>query len=290
MRLDEKLTFVYDGGSIEFSPSSDYFWKDQDGMGGGSADIYTSQKSARPGAKVTGKHLLAKPITIFGQIRESVVDYAAARETLLRSVYAGREGKLVYECASYTRYTPCIVQDAPDPNRGIFAGFEIEFFRASPFWREGDGDARRATGIAVWMDNIEFPLEIPEEGLELTYQAASLLVNIVNTGDYEMPLTIVMRATSAVSNPKLINVLTQEFFYIDYDLEAGDVVTVETDDDLMTVTLLRDGVETNIFNDVPEDATWFKLAVGDNYLRADASDTDYVSFELFDDEALYLGV
>jgi len=291
MRQDEKIKFVYEGGSIELSPDSVYFWKDQEGMGGQSADIYTTQKTSRPGSRITGDHLLSQSITLIGQINTDIEDdVAQARETLLRATKPLATGKLVYENSLYTRYIPCVVKEAPDPSGDIFPDFEIVFFCASPFWRNGDGESQVATGIAAWQDNIEFPLEIPEEGIEFTYQTASLLAHIVNTGDYELPIRIVITAISAVSNPKLINVLTQEYFYIDYDMLAGDVVTIDTDDDAITATLLRDGIETNIFNDVPEDATWLKIPVGDCYLRGDASNTDYVYFMLYYDDMRYQGV
>jgi len=300
MRQDEKLTIICDGESIELSPSSHYFWKGADGMAGRSADIYTSQGSARPGVKVTGKHLLPAPFTVFGQINKKLVDYDVARETLLRTIKAGRDCKIIYENSLYERYINGVVRTAPDPDRSVFAEFEIEFFAPSPFWRGGDGDARIVTGIANWLPNLEFPedgLEIPEEGIELEYRAPSLLVNFVNTGDEDLPMTIVFTAIATVSNPKIINVLTQEYMVVEREMLAGDVITIETDEDVLTATLNRGGVLTNVFNDVPDDATWLKFYAksidnpnGDNYIRAEASNDDYLTTEILCDNMLYNGV
>lgn len=285
MRDDEKITIVADGGSIELSPSSDYFWVDADGLGGSSADIYTSQKAARPGAKITGKHVIAKPITLYGKINDEVADYADARKMLLRTIRAGIEVTLVYECSDYTRSISGVIQTAPDPRLGIYSDFKITCFCGSPFWRGGVD--KLVTHIASWEPNIIFPITIPEEGLAFAIQSASLLAHIVNDGDEELPLTIVITALAAVDNPSLINVVTQEQMIVETSMIEGDVITIETDDDLMTATLLRDGVETNIFNLVPEDAAWLKLAVGENYLRAGASNSDYVTIDLLCDDGLY---
>lgn len=291
MRDDEKLTIVYDGGSLELSPSSDYFWKGQSGMGGTTAEIYTADKADRPGSKITGKHVVAKPITVYGQINDKVTDYETAREVLLRSIRAGMEVLLVYECANYTRHCNATVQSAPDPARGIFPEFDIDFFRESPFWREGDGQSRRTTGFNTYEPNLIFPIVIPEEGLQFAVQTAPLLANIVNNGDEELPLTVQFIALAPTSNPSLINVVTRETLTVATDMLEGDAITVETDDDLLTATLLRDGVETNIFNLVQEDAAaWLKLHKGSNYLRAGADNDVYITVLLADDEALYDGV
>lgn len=300
MRQAEKLTVYYDGGSIEFSPSSNYFWKGQEGMGGLTADIYTAQKAARSGVTVMGTHSAHAPITIIGQINEERAVYEVAREALLRALPPERRVKLVYQNELYTRHNYAIVQASPDPDREIFPEFEVDFFCPSPFWREGDGNTRARTGIANWLPNFEFPeagLEITEDGFEFEIRAPSLLQNIVNLGDVELPITIVFTASATVSNPKIINVVTQEYMVVEREMLAGDVITVETDDDLLSAKLNRGGVITNVFNDVPDAATWLKLhtksaenPTGSNYLRATASNDDYISAEIFRDSALYHGV
>jgi len=291
MRDDETLTFVPDDGGVsgELSPSSNFFWKDQDGMGALSTDIFTNT-GWRDGATVTGKRRATRTITITGQLRTDLDDYDALRESLLRIFRPGREGKLVYENALYTRYIPCIVQSSPEPSRGIFPEADIEFFCASPFWRGGDGTGKQLAQIASLVNNLVFPFVFVEEGSVFGYRAPSLVTNIINTGDEELPLTIEFDVTAAVSDLKITNIQTQDYLLVEGDFLAGDKVTVETDDDLITATLLRGGVETNIFNQVPEEATWLKLAVGDNYLRAEASNDDNVNVSIWFDDMLYTGV
>jgi len=152
-------------------------------MGGLSADIYTSQRAGRDGATVTGKRLATRTIEITAQIRTNKTRYDAARELLMRTLRPRRCGRLVYENSLYTRHIPCVVRSAPEPARGVLPEFDVEFFCASPFWRGGDGAVQHSTSIAEYMDNLEWPLEITADGIELSYRSPNLVTTIVNDGD-----------------------------------------------------------------------------------------------------------
>ena len=45
-------------------------------------------------------------------------------------------------------------------------------------------------------------------------------------------------------------------------MQAGDVITITTEKGNKTVMLLREGVETNLFNYLMEGITWLQLEVG----------------------------
>lgn len=288
MRQAEKITFVSSTGeSVEFSPSSDYFWKDQEGIGGLSGDIFTSESIGRDGVTIKGKKLGAREITIFGQIK---ADYAAARAELLRILKPNQCGRLVYENETITRSIPCVIQAAPDPRPGVYPEFDVEFFCASPFWRGGDGTTQNVASIARWINNLVFPVVFVEEGIVFGYRSPSLVTNLVNTGDKELPLVIEISITAACSDPKITNIQTQEYLLVEGDFLAGDLIQVNTDDDAMTAILIRSGVETNIINSVTEESTWLRLNVGDNYLRAEASVDDNAEVRLYFDDMRYVGV
>lgn len=291
MRDDEKITFYPDdgGASCELSPSSNYYWKQEDGMAQLSADIFTTD-GWRDGVTEDGYKRAARNILLTGQMRTDLEEYDVLREALLRICRAGRKGKLVYENALYTRYIPCRIEVSPQPARGIFPEFDIEFFCASPFWRGGDGTAKQLSRIAGLVNNLVFPFTFVSAGVMYGYRAPSLVTNIVNTGDEELPLTIEFEIVAEVSDLKITNIQTQEYILVEGTYATGDKITVETDDDLLTATLLSGGVETNIFNQVPEAATWLKLAIGDNYLRAEASVDDNVNVSIWYDNMRYTGV
>lgn len=87
-------------------------------------------------------------------------------------------------------------------------------------------------------------------------------VSIPNDGSVVAGLTFELYAKKAVSNPKIIDYLTAEYMEININMQMGDLVTITTEQGNKTVTLLRDGVRTNIFNLLSKNSTWLQLDIG----------------------------
>lgn len=87
-------------------------------------------------------------------------------------------------------------------------------------------------------------------------------VEIENAGSVEAGLIFQLYARAAIKNPKVINYQTAEYFAINIEMETGDLITVTTGQGNKTITLLRDGVETNIFNLLDKNSTWLQLDIG----------------------------
>ena len=87
-------------------------------------------------------------------------------------------------------------------------------------------------------------------------------VTVVNDGAVDTGLTFEIYASGNVSDPKIYNYKTQEFFGLDIDLVAGDLVTIKTGQGEKTAVLLREGVESNVFNLIVEGSTWLQRPAG----------------------------
>ena len=133
-----------------------------------------------------------------------------------------------------------------------------------------------------------FPFAIDEAGVVFSEIEKTIEKNIYYAGEVETGFTIEMRALSAVMDPKIYNE-AGESFSIGLEMQAGDVLTINTVKGSKTVTLLRDGVKSNIINLVKPNPTWFNLTPGDNVFLYSASHPDLlqVSFKHY---ALYEGV
>lgn len=88
------------------------------------------------------------------------------------------------------------------------------------------------------------------------------VIYVPNLGMLETGITFELYAKDAISNPKIYNYQTQEFFGLDFDMVAGDQITISTGQGEKWVRLLREGVETNIFNYISEGSTWLQLPAG----------------------------
>lgn len=84
---------------------------------------------------------------------------------------------------------------------------------------------------------------------------------IENDGDIECGLIIELYARSSIANPKIFNYITREFFGLNVTMQTADLITIDTRQGQKSVTLLRNGVTTNIFNSVMPNSTWLQLGV-----------------------------
>ena len=289
MRRNEKLTYISGDSSVVFATnknSSPYWWNDADGLDGLDNNIFSIKGSGQDGETLTGQNLQARVITVDGQMLKN----ANARQQLIRVVNPKNTGKLVYENGEITRWIPCAIKKSPEIARdGAFPKFQVEFYCPYPFWREGNGENQNIVDIALWVPSFEFELEIIGDGFEFGYRSPSLIVNVNNQGDIDTGMLIEFRATGSTSNPSLVNINTQEFLSLTCAMQAGDVIRIATGYGQKRAELTRGGVITNIFNLVDADSTWLQLAVGDNLMRYDATETDNIEAVIYYDSA-YLGV
>ena len=89
-------------------------------------------------------------------------------------------------------------------------------------------------------------------------------VNVVNSGTVEVGMTIELYAMASVTNPKIYNYITNDYIGLDFEMETGDQIIINTTAGNKTVTLLRNGVTTNLFNYISQGSTWLQLEVGGN--------------------------
>jgi hypothetical protein len=143
----------------------------------------------------------------------------------------------------------------------------LQFSANDPFFYAG---REEKVDIALWVGTFEFPLEIPEEGIEMGYRAPSLIVNVLNEGQESTGMLIRFKALGTLTNPSLVNVNTYDLLKINRTMIPGDIIEISTYKRRKKVTLKRNGQETNIFNDLDLASKFLQLDLGDNLFRYDA--------------------
>lgn len=128
----------------------------------------------------------------------------------------------------------------------------------------------QSVDVATWVGAFEFPLEIPEEGIEMGYRSESLIANVFNGGQESTGMLIRFKALGTVAKPSLINVNTYEEFKLNFTMLGGDVIEVSTYQGRKTITLIRNNVHSNIFHARQLLSKFLQLEVGDNLFRYDA--------------------
>lgn len=289
---DEIITYISPKARVEFSQRrgvTPYWLNDADGIDGLENAIYTAKGVAQDGESFVSQNLSPREITITGQIH---TDWRANRENLLRLINPKEAGRLVYEYGSTKRYIPCYIRNAPLFGRGIMPAYQITFFCPSPFWREGEGANENYTDLLTWENLLEWPndeLQFSESGFEIEKRTSETQINVENHGVVDTGVTIVFKASAAVVNPAIENLLTGEKLSLTYTMQDGDEIRISTGYGEKAATLTRGGVKSNVFNAVDVDSTWMQLHPGDNLLTYSADDASGLAVTIYYD-SYFLGV
>ena len=83
---------------------------------------------------------------------------------------------------------------------------------------------------------------------------------VVNNGGIETGLIFELYALDTIVNPKIFNYMTSEFIGLNFTMQTGDLIVINTMQGQKSITLIRDAVETNIFNSLQKGSTWLQLA------------------------------
>ena len=278
MKTYESLVYVNSRGEqITFGIGSKFHvnvQKDVTGISDLTNTIYSTSSMGQHGDTYVGNRIEVRDIEIEGKIRESGKDtQMTLRRKMLKILNPELDGTLYYTFGSFTRKIGAKVKESPRfTHEGLFQDFSIVFRCLDPFWKE-EGDRRE--DVALWTADWIFPTIIDQEDDESMiygHRELSVVVNVYNDGHVSTGMRMEFRAIGAVTNPQLFNTNTREFMKINYTMQTGDVITVDTSYGNKGITLLRNGVETNIYRYMDVDSTFMQLDIGDNVFRYDADE------------------
>lgn len=129
-----------------------------------------------------------------------------------------------------------------------------------PYWKNAQEIVNELSAVT---DMFYFPFASTEEP-EIVFGEIDVTSDAVvdNNGTVDTGLTFELYARGTVINPKIFNYVTQEFIGINFTFQAGDLVTINTQKGQKSISLLRNGVVTNIFNSLMKNVTWLQLPSG----------------------------
>ncbi|MFS1511890.1 phage distal tail protein [Chengkuizengella sp. SCS-71B] len=145
----------------------------------------------------------------------------------------------------------------------------VQLSAGNPFYQN---TVKVKTDIATWTPMFEFELEFGAGGIELGERVPSLIVNVYNDGQTPTGMIIQFRAVGTLLNPSILNVNTREYFKLNKDMVAGEVITINTNQGQKRVESLLNNVTTNIFNYMDFNSAFMQLDVGDNLFQSNAEE------------------
>lgn len=110
-----------------------------------------------------------------------------------------------------------------------------------------------------------FPFSSTENPKELLFGYPYIGDNIIvhNVGEVESGCIFEIIAIRDISNPTIYNSETNEYFQVLVNMDAGDMVTINTNVRKKSVYLKRGKTSINVINYMKEGSTWFTVKPGD---------------------------
>lgn len=155
-----------------------------------------------------------------------------------------------------------------------------------PFFKNSDNELINFSSIDPLF---EFPFEI-EEPIAFSEILAEVQKNIINKGDVDAGMKLVINITGSVTNPIIYNSETNQYFKLNASFISGDEIVIDTEFMKKSVTLTRNGAITSLVNVIQSGSTWMQLLPGDNLLTMSADSGSEYLFAYILVSDLYEGV
>lgn len=243
------------GDQLQFGMGSPFTISEIEGLNPPEATINTSEIALMDGAMYNSAKVNMRTLNIAFAIE---VDPAKNRIEVFKVLKSKQYIKIMYKSQYRDVYA-----------EGYIASIAITYFDMvqivtcsiicpSPYFKA-------AQSIVTELHNIISAFHFPfastaDPQLVFSYFNTDIGITIDNDGDVDCGMIIELYANDAVTNPKIFNYITRDFIGLNIEMQAGDLITLNTSAGQKTATLLRDGVETNIFNSVIKNSTWLQLA------------------------------
>lgn len=252
------LKYINDLGDSILFGGDQYKVIEYEGFGEVGADIQTQRAPYQDGSTHIDSVLRERPLYIRFVMRgDEYSDLKAMRRDVgrvfnpklggtLHLSYAGDQ----YEIHCYPEHVPSFPDNGTDAVGRVQVA-EVDFIAPSPYWR-----TPKITEDPAFEELFSFPFSGPfMMGMQRNDRT------IDNDGDAQAPVTIDFYGPA--DSPYIENVTTGEFIRINKRLEEGETLKINTGKQSV-VYVDEFGAETNVFNWIDLDSTFFKLSLGEN--------------------------
>lgn len=246
------------GERLELTNNKNYTVYQIDGLNPTDATINTTPVANFDGSRFNSSRTNERNIVIYLTIEG---DCETNRINLYRYVKTKRYVKFYYKNATRDVYIEGYVESMPIAIFEMKQNVQISILCPQPFFKAHEKDIIDFSSLTPMF---VFPFAYEKAGAPFSAVEIAATQSIINKGDVENGVIIQIQATGRALNPQIYNLDKNEYFKIDLDMVAGDLITINTSKSQKQVTLLHDGIETNIINDMRLGSSWFQLLTGDN--------------------------
>lgn len=260
-----------------FDPFSSGFAIQQvDGLGPVNTNINTADYAYKPGAFYLGSRQSTRNIVFDLVFLDTVGTIEQVRHLSYQYWPIGERIDILVSTDTRELYTNGYVEsNEPAIWDAEHEGCQISVICESPFFVSPNTNVNKLSDIR---NSFHFPFASTEDP-ELTFGYADVhdYIVAVNNGDVETGAIFELRPSVPVDNISIFRYgVTEPIFKIKNTLEAGDVLTINSETGSKSITLRRNDKEYNAINylDYSGGITWPTLRRGDN-----AFSVAYTSFQ-----------
>lgn len=246
------------GQQLELTNNPAYSIIDVDGLYPPSATINTVTTANSDGSEFNSSRVNERNIVINFAIESPVEEN---RINLYKYIKSKQYIKLYYMNDAREVYIEGRVESMQMQLFEIKQKVQLSILCPFPFFKNVTDTVINFQSI---VDMFEFPFSIDSDGVPFSEVQLLVQKSIINNGDVVNGVIIKVQASGIALNPKIVNSDTNDIFALNVELQAGDVITIDTRIGQKSVTLLREGVESNIINKLVPGSTWFQMEAGDN--------------------------
>lgn len=253
------------GEKLQLSFNPDYAVR-AEGLNSLSANINRTKSAGADGSKVNSKALNERNIVLYLKIRPPI---EINRNRLYKFFNPKNEIRLFYRNKIVNAYIDGVVENF---DCDLYTNKEtaiVSIICSDPYFKAVADTVHSFTRITPLF---EFPFAIPAEGVP--FSELTRLTNLtVNHGDVESGVIVEFYATTAqILNPSFYNRTTQKRITVNFDMLQDDKIIINTNRGEKSITLIRDGVSSNIINHMDGGSEWVTLEAGVNEISFDADE------------------
>lgn len=260
------------GQQIDLSRTANRFMFSKiEGLNPPAGTISTSSYAGMDGSYLNNAFIEKRNVVISFQMRG--LDIEKRRHLLYRVVKPSRYIKVYYKTAGIDVYAEGYVETCELSNFDVLTSGQISIICPDPYWYS-------TSAIYAYYSQVTGAFHFPFPGSDVPFPlgvySTTDNITIQNDGD-ETGFTIRIEASSsetvpeiAAVTPTIYNADTGEYLQIKGEILKGDVITITTKTGNKTVTLTRNGVDSNIINRLVSGSTWLSLREGKNTFHVQA--------------------
>lgn len=243
------------GDQLSFGMGSPFTIEDIQGLNPPDATINTSQISLIDGGKYNSAKVNMRQLLI-----AFAIEYSASYNRIqVYSVLKSKQWIRMYYTGDYRDvYIDGYIESIGVSHFAMKQVVTVSILCPDPFFKAAQDVVDELKNV---INVFHFPFSSTETPqIVFGYFSNDVGITVENDGDVECGMIIELYARSPITNPKIYNYITQDFIGVNYAMQTADLITIDTRKGHKTVTLLREGVETNLFNYVMQNSTWLQLA------------------------------